>query len=319
MAIPVDGVVASFNWDAQSWMAFLATWQGQAATAIIAGFFCMAAVEALNPLMMQIVQKRAWWPQACELQKDLSANFGYDRDQMTDEQALDSYTWILLVCSWHVVTGLMLFPVVIHGWDGAGSSGQLCFLFGTLFDLGFDLYDTGKKFLLTFVHSRFSSLGPPCPLQWFIVCCVMHHTLAMVLMVPMNLKYPFLPEYANIAASSLLAAGICFITGQYKFTLNCQTRGDFYQYKAIVVIQLVTVWVTRGLVWFYSAFNLLVKIFSLGDWTYLGLMCPLCVLFTLFNLVVLADATKAAAKWLPKSAPASVQESQAPAPKNKKV
>merc|ERR1712138_352752 len=122
-------------------------------------------------------------------------------------------------------------------------------------------------------------------------------------MVPMNLKYPTLPEYSYIVASSLLAAGVCFATGQYKFTLDCKVKSDFYQYKTIVVIQFVTVWVTRFFIWFYSAHNLLVKMYHLKDWTYLALMVPLCALFSLFNVVVLMDATMAAVKWLPWRAP----------------
>lgn len=122
--------------------------------------------------------------------------------------------------------------------------------------------------------------------------------MAMILVVPMNLKYNDFQSYACIVASLLLAAGICFLTCQYKFTLNCNTRCDFYQYKVTVVIQFLTVWFSRC-----SAYNLLMRVYNLKDWIHFGIMCPLCFPFTLVDIVVLLDATQAAMKRLPRQLP----------------
>merc|ERR1712224_166046 len=129
----------------------------------------------------------------------------------------------------------MMMPVVLSGWDGAGPTGQLMMKMAALGDVAYDLYDVLKKIPLTFFPEKFKWLGAPVPLPFFIIMCCVHHPLSMSLVIPMNLKYSYLPAYHHIASSLLLAAGFCFITGQYKFTLDVTNRSEFLHYKAIVL------------------------------------------------------------------------------------
>jgi len=131
----------------------------------------------------------------------------------------------------------------------------------------------------------------------------MHHPLAMLMVVPMNLHYPYLAPYHEIVCALLLAAGICFLAGQYKFTLNTKTVEGFYQYKFIVVVQLATILFTRGYVWFTRVWACLAHFRSNDDTCFFVAGCFCAGLMSMFNLVMIQDAVSAAVKWLPRSRP----------------
>merc|ERR1712232_997740 len=126
--------------------------------------------------------------------------------------------------------------------------------------------------------------------------------------VPMNLHYPYLEPYHEIVCALLLAAGICFLAGQYKFTLNTKTVEGFYQYKLIVVVQLVTILFTRGYVWFTRVWACLAHFRSNGDTPFFVAGCFCAGMMSLFNLLIINDSVSAAVKWLPRSRPQQEEE-----------
>ena len=96
----------------------------------------------------------------------------------------------------------------------------------------------------------------------------------MCMVLPLNHYYPHMRAYHAIACALLLAAGICYFTGQYKFTLDIevtqpvqniyccypdvlQTVSGFYQYKIIVFIQFATIFVTRVLIFLPAGVDVL--------------------------------------------------------------
>jgi len=261
-----------------------------------------AVCELINIRVMKVVEKMPWWPSAQPLQKGLMMNFGFAEDTCTPEMMLEGFSFVLLICGHHFLMGMAMVPVVVRGWSGAGPTGQLLFLMAALGDVSFDVYDTIKKFLLTFFPSTFKSWGT-CPLPFFIIMCLLHHPLAMLLVIPMNMKYSYMPEYHKIACSLLLAAGICFLSGQYKFTLDVKSKREFLQYKAIVLVQFVTIWYTRCLVWFPQLYYALSYFRAQGDTHFLVGGCVAGGLMSLFNVIMLLDSTTAALKWLPRPLP----------------
>merc|ERR1712039_30610 len=178
-------------------------------------------------------------------------------------------------------------------------------------DVGMDIFDWVKTFCLAFLHKFFKFWGPQKPAVIFIIICGLHHTLAMGMMIPMMIYYPTLKAFHYIAISLLLAAGICFTTGSYKFTLDTKTKSGFVQYKAIVVIQLVTVWFTRGYVWFTQVYIALTTFRAQGDTSFFAGGCVAAGLMSCFNLLMLMDAADAAKKWLPRPMPQAEEEHNA--------
>jgi len=195
-----------------------------------------------------------------------------------------------------------MLPVIVYGWTEAGDAGQVLFFLGTLSEVGFDVYDWSKTFLLTFAHSSFPHLGPPGPIKPFILICILHHSTVLGLAFPMNLKYPSMTAYHWVAFSLLVSAGVCYIAGQYKFTLDAKTKSGLATIKIIMIVQFVFNWLSRVGIWFPAVFVALQTIYGKGDMLYFaaGLVGGLGM--SLYNLLIVADATVALIKWLPRTA-----------------
>lgn len=264
--------------------------------------------EALTKVLIKYFQERPWWPRAAPLQKALMMNFGYPEESLNDAALIDSYCFVIVFCGHHAFAGFAMIPVVLLGWDASGSVGQSMFLYACLADVALDIYDWLKKFVLCFFPSVFSFLGAPCPLAFFIILCILHHSLAMSMIVPLVLYYPSLPSFHYIATSLLLAAGICFTTGSYKFTLDVSNKSGFVQYKVIVIVQLLTILFTRGFVWFTQVYAALAFFYAEGAMKFFYGGCVAAGLMSLFNVIMILDAVGAAAKWIPKPMPQNEEQ-----------
>merc|ERR1719329_684839 len=173
-------------------------------------------------------------------------------------------------------------------------------------DVAYDIYDEFRMFVTTFLFDSVGKKlfgGEKQPKEFFIIIGVLHHPLAMTMVCPLVMYYPHLAAFHIIAVSLLLAAGVCFTTGSYKFTLDMTQPSDWYQFKGIVVLQTVTIFFTRGYIWFYYLYVALSTFRADGSMKFFYGGCVAGTLMSLFNLVMLADAAGAALKWLPKSMP----------------
>lgn len=266
--------------------------------------------ELLNKIFFAWIKGKDWWPRAETLQKALCMNFGYAPEECTEPAMRDSFSFVLVFCGHHFLCGFLTLPVLCFGWDEAGNIGQTMFLLGGVMDVALDIYDILKKSLQLFLPNVAAKyvIGT-CPVAFYVVLCCLHHPLAIALVVPMNLVYPQLRAYHYIISSLLFAAGICFLSGQYKFTLDVTKRNDFYKFKAVVLLQLVTLVFTRGYVWYYySWFVVLPYFYSRGDMPFFYGGVGASVLMSLFNLAMLNDSIQAAIKWLPRGPPESEEE-----------
>jgi len=252
----------------------------------------LPSISALEPW----VARQPWWPQARKLQKHMNMNFGYMEEDCTDEVLLNFYCFVCVVSVHHLVLGSLCLPVLISG----GTWGYTLFFVGCLGEIGFDGYDFIKMFV--------GVINGACPVKYFIIMGLCHHTLSLSLLVPMLINYLYLTQFHVIVTSLLLAAGVAFGTGSYKFTLNTSTRSGMIRYKVIVVVQTLTVWATRAGLWFPFGIMILNKLSADGETLFFvgGIIC--LTLMSFFNLAMLADATEAAVKWLPMEVPQTDDE-----------
>jgi len=278
---------------------------GQGVIAFAFALFWTVFIEAVRGPIGDRVRKAEWWPRALPNQINIMVNFGYPKDETTEDHAVYGFVWIITMYITHIVSASLMVPVIIYGWSAAGAVGQLLFFLGTLSEVGFDVYDWSKTFLLTFAHSSFPNLGPPGPVKAFILICILHHSTVLGLTFPMNLKYPSMTAYHWVAFSLLVSAGICYIAGQYKFTLDAKTRSGLATIKKIMILQFVFNWLSRVGIWFPAVFVVLQNLYGKGDMLYFaaGLVGGLGM--SLYNLLVVADATTALLKWLPRAADGS--------------
>eukprot|EP00928_Gymnodinium_smaydae_P087100 TRINITY_DN71433_c0_g1_i1.p1 TRINITY_DN71433_c0_g1~~TRINITY_DN71433_c0_g1_i1.p1 ORF type:complete len:295 (-),score=29.48 TRINITY_DN71433_c0_g1_i1:85-969(-) len=280
--------------------------KGQAAGAIAFALFWMLLIEGICRPIQRYVLACEWWPGALPNQKATMVNFGYPKESITEKQAVWGFVWILTMCITHTVSSALMIPVLIAGWDGAGGTGQALFLIGTLSEVGFDIYDWLRLFLLTFVPDRVQCLGERVPLKLFLLLGGFHHSTVLALAVPMNMKYAYMPAYHWIAFSLLFSAGVCFTAGHYKLTLDATTPDGLCKCKLIVMLQFIMNYASRLFIFFPAAYYALHTFYLEGDAPYLYGGSVGMLGMGMYNIIVIMDATTAAAKWLtkkPKSKP----------------
>jgi len=279
----------------------LQTLEGELAVAFgFAAFWCVF-VEVARRKLADVVRSAPWWPSALPSQVSVMVNFGFPKGKVTEDVAVYGFVWIITMCITHVVSASMMVPVVALGWAGAGATGQLCFLLGTLSEVGFDIYDWTKLFLLTFARHPLPCLGPRHPLKTFVLIGLFHHTTVLGMTIPMNLHYPSLAAYHRVAFSLLFSAGVCFLVGQYKFTIDGRTERGLACIKKIMAVQFVMNWLARVVVWFPSIVSGLATFRSGNDTAFFYGGLAGVVGMSLYNVVVVMDATQASLKWWRKS------------------
>ena len=177
----------------------------------------------------------------------------------------------------------------------AGETWQKMFVLGSLAAASWDLYDFVNSTCRTFLPNVI--LEGAHPVKYWVILPVMHHLVTITTVIPLNLFMLQEPDYHKVACSLLLAAGICYGLGQYKYTLDLKTASGLQQVKAIAVIQFVVIAITRAGIFFYSGVNLLWIVHANFVWPLYGAYFGL-VSMGLFNLIVLADATAQLHKWV---------------------
>jgi len=285
--------------------ASLQTLRGEVAVAMLFAIFWSVFVEVARRRLAVWVRGARWWPQALPSQISVMVNFGFPKGKVTEDMAIYGFVWIITMCITHVVSASLMVPVVALGWEGAGETGRLCFLLGSLSEVGFDIYDGSKLLLLTFAPESVPLLGPAQPVKTFILIGIFHHTTVLGMTIPMNLHYPGLAAYHRVAFGLLFSAGVCYLAGQYKFTLDGKTGRGLAAIKRIMALQFVMNWLARVVVWFPSVVAGLSTFYASGDTAFFcgGLLGVLGM--SLYNLLVVLDATAAFLKWWGKSAAGS--------------
>jgi len=126
----------------------------------------------------------------------------------------------------------------------------------------------------------------------------------------MNMKYASMPEYHWVAFSLLVSAGICYLSSQYKFTLDANTPKGLRTCQVMVFVQLALNWLTRVVIWFPSAYGALHSFYQLGGWSYFCGGCFGMLGISLYNIVVVMDARSAAKKCFSKTLKESLLQVQ---------
>lgn len=270
-------------------------------------------LEAAKKKIYDSLPNTDWWQNAIEPQKSMMANFGFPKeptakfpDGITESMARDSFAFTVTICLQHGASALFMLPVLIYGWEESSDTVRSLFILGTLCDLGFDLYDSYSSSIKTFTPNHPNAL----PIEFWIVIVALHHTTALSLVLPMNLSYAHRYEYHQTAFSLLMAAALCYGSGCYKFALDIGKKRDFLLYKLIVLFQLGIILYTRVFLWFPAASSFRAHVREEHDMTFFYGASVMIGIFSLFNLILVTDAVKAAIKTIPKTFPKTPAEQE---------
>jgi len=254
-----------------------------------------------NKIVGGWVGKQPWWERAIPFQKGMMSNFGYPEAAQTPEAVLETYAFTIVMCMHHSALGLLALPSIIYGWEDGGAVVQLCFYIMALLQLGCDIYDTFRTTILCWCPAVCPCMAPVPTTFWAL--SLLHHTLSLGTCLPLLSFYAGAWQFHWIAFSMLFAAGFAQGTGAYKFSLNTNDPRDLQAYKLIVVFQTLLIWSARVFVWLYAAISLAQLVRSEGKETIFWIVIVVLVCFSVVNLVIVADCTAAAIKWLPRKVP----------------
>lgn len=297
--------------------------------ALFFAVFWAFVIELSTPTVVRWVSRQPWWPAAMPVQKKLMVNFGYPDgtnaifpEGLTPAILADGYGVVWIYVGTHAVCTMAMLPVVFLGWEESGPAGRTAFVLAALGDVGFDVYDWIKLTWKTWLPSHFVRITGQTPgsLPFWIIICLLHHPLAMTLVIPMNLYYSWLPAYHKIAFALLAAASICFGLGQYKMSLDVSKRTGFTIFKLIVFSAFVTIVYTRVYVWAVEVRSALATFDSLSDVAFYRGGLGAAMLMSIFNLALVNDAATALFKYMLKPLPTTpaareqIQEEQATTP-----
>ena len=158
-----------------------------------------------------------------------------------------------------------------------------------LCELGWEISDTLLRiYEIIFGGEKGRRMNPPS----LMMTLMAHHTAAFLVAIPMNIHYP---------NNSLFHEGVCivefgifvvFMCQQYGFTLDINTREGLTKMKISCTIVFVTVVWSRVIRYAYVWTSTLILAYEDGNWFVLKCMAAPTIFLTLFNLVVLKDATQ---------------------------
>lgn len=250
----------------------LLTLPSMAATAIFFAILWCVYVDLSEKRITQKLIETTWWTRAISPTKSMMYNFGYPKepnkrfpDGVTERSARDFYAALISICVAHIFCATPMLPVLIYGWEKSSESMKVLFVLGTLADLGYEIYDAIRFTIRTFATNH----PAPTPIEFFVILVLLHHTTALILVIPLNLHYVDRFEYHQTAVALLYAASACYLAGAYKFTLDVyEKRKDFVLYKIIVLFQLAVILYTRIYLWFPAAFGLRAHMREQNDTTF---------------------------------------------------
>ena len=285
-------------------------------------------IELSKPAAVRWVSRQKWWPAAMLIQKKQGENFFPEGanailpEGLTPYHLAESYWLGWVAAGSHAVCALPMLPVVLLGWEESGAEGRTAFVLGALGDVGIDIYDALKLTWSAWLPHHYVRVtgNTPCPIAIWVGACLLHHPLALSLVMPMNAYYPWLPSYHRIEFALLAGGSVCICLAQCKMALNVKTRAGFALFKLIVAIAFVIIAYTRVVVWFVEIRAALAAFALADDANFYrgGVLCA--SLMSIFNLTVVNDALAALLKFVPKPLPATqealqeVQEEQATPP-----
>ena len=182
-------------------------------TALIFAVFWCVTLELSRRKISNSLTNATWWPAAVSPTTAMMQNFGFPKEPnktfpkgVTETMVRDFYADLIIICLAHAICVSPMIPVVIYGWDQSSELVKVCFILGTLADLGFDIYDAISLSLRTFSKNHPS----PTPIEfWFILVC-MHHTTALVLVLPLNMFYVHRSEYHQTGKNSIAILSLFF-------------------------------------------------------------------------------------------------------------
>lgn len=165
---------------------------------------------------------------------------------------------------------------------------------GALCEAGWELSDSIERVLAITVGDRKRRALNPTQ---YVVAMLMHHSLCLSMVLPMNLMYPDNPHYHELVF--LLQGASVFATGAqfYGFTLDVATASGLRQMRACTALtSILSIW-SRVFRYWPIAFHCVTVLRADGNSRVAAAAGAAFLVMGLFNLAIIADSVKKFAKF----------------------
>ena len=213
--------------------------------------------------------------------KELMETIGnpLSREEFVDEFQ-NMWPWSLAVCLQHFVSGIMAVPSLMNMGEENLQNGLVCL--AIVSEMGWEIGD-----LIGWIYQRYFTKGgkKKVPIGIIIMMAV-HHSLNMILGIPMILNYRDNRYFHWLVFDLQAAAAVALLITEYTKMLNVSKPKQLFQFQLFTGVSLaVMVW-TRVFDWVYNCF-MLIKTFYQDDamaFFYVGIFSAL--IFTSFSVLI---------------------------------
>ncbi|KAL3904770.1 MAG: hypothetical protein SGARI_004770, partial [Bacillariaceae sp.] len=184
--------------------------------------------------------------------KELMVTIGnpLSRDEFVD-QFQNMWPWVLAVDLQHLVGGILVIPSLLNVGDENVQNGLVCLAITS--EMGWEIGD-----LLGWIYQRYFTKGgkKKVPIG-IIVMMTVHHSLNMILGIPMILKYRDNHFFHWLVFDLQAAAAVSLFITEYTKMLNVSKPNQLFQFQFLTGVSLaIMVW-TRAFDWTYNCFMLI--------------------------------------------------------------
>jgi len=265
-----------------------------ALVAIQAVFWYVALSHLLPPYFARAInsmksRERFLDNSAKSYKKLFTLDFNGDREQLFEFTVL-----FQCIATQHMVAGLLCLPSVLGcSWVSPPVASALA-CHGALCEVGWEIQD----FLVRLKEIAFDGeSGRKKNPASFMAVLIMHHTVAQCLVLPLNLYYRDNVYYHEAVLLLQAATVVAMLCQSYGFTLDVSLPAERRQMTVSVTLAFCVALWARGLRYAYIWYVLLTAFLADGNIFVLKMALVPVVMFSLFNIVVVADFYRKFAKF----------------------
>eukprot|EP00668_Euglena_longa_P045661 GGOE01061338.1.p1 GENE.GGOE01061338.1~~GGOE01061338.1.p1 ORF type:complete len:301 (-),score=54.76 GGOE01061338.1:96-998(-) len=255
-------------------------------------------LRCLHVRLTPWLEVQPWLPQALRFSRQTCYDYGFPREPqppsfpegVTDAMALEMLLHLTSLALTDGFPGLMCLPVVLLGWEHCGVWARAAFVLCTLLTLGHSIEDFICISLSVFAPDRVGRTRYPVAV--WILMCVFHHPLVLLLIIPLNLRYLDQRWYHCMYFYFMVPSALCTASRLYKMTLDTTILSQRWQFRALLVVQFTLVALSRGIAWGWYAWVALMHAYRDGATHYLAAGLISAVLMSVFNRIVVLESSR---------------------------
>jgi hypothetical protein len=247
--------------------------------------FWFVTFYILKDILRKLVHNKQWLVEAIERDYERSGKKMFQDlvINMTKEEAIQWFLndWPRMQCIYlqHLAGSLFCIPALLGVLDPQISASLACL--GVLSEMGWEVQDLAEILFVRALFKNGRQIWPDSILVVFLV----HHSLTMVLGVPMILFYRTNRALHWLCFDLQFAGFLALALAEYTKMLNIEDPKQLRRFKIANFVALVTMIWTRVFHWVYLCIQLFVTWYNDKAWTFPFFGAILSIGFTAFSVL----------------------------------